>query len=188
MGTKKKKEKAKKPKVWSPTVKQQKFVNAYEGNATEAARLAGYKGTDGYLRLAGYRLITNDNILALIEKRQEAEKSAKVADRTERAEILSSILRNNKAYEVEGLTLGVDVAEELETGKTKFVKISAVDRDRIKAADTLNKMDALYVQKQEHSGIIKTGTTFADGIKQVRDQMKGSPEEEKRLLGEVIDE
>ena len=40
----------------------------------------------------------------------------------------------------------------------------------------------------ELTGAIKTGITFADGLKQVRDQMKSNPEEEERLLGEVIDE
>lgn len=40
----------------------------------------------------------------------------------------------------------------------------------------------------ELTGAIKTGITFADGLKQVRDQMKSNPEEEARLLGEVMDE
>ncbi len=46
--------------------------------------------------------------------------------------------------------------------------------------------------KQEFAGPgggpIKMGLTMADGVKQVRNQMKSNPEEEERLLGEVIDE
>lgn len=37
-------------------------------------------------------------------------------------------------------------------------------------------------------GPLKMGLTMADGIKQVRDQMKSNPEEEERLLREVMDE
>lgn len=39
----------------------------------------------------------------------------------------------------------------------------------------------------ELTGAIKTGVTFAEGLKQVRNQLKSNPEEEARLLGEVID-
>lgn len=148
MGTKGKK--TKKPKVWSPTVKQQKFVDCYEGNATKAAKDAGYKGTESYLRQIGHKLVTNGNILALIEKRQKAEKGALIADRAEREEILSSILRNNKAYEVSS-PVGAEIGET-EDGKFKFVKVAVSDKNKIKAIDVLNKMDAIYVQKHQVAG------------------------------------
>jgi len=35
------------------TIKQQKFVDSYSGNATEAARLAGYAGNDTTLASIG---------------------------------------------------------------------------------------------------------------------------------------
>lgn len=184
MGTKKK-EGAENPNDWTPTVRQQKFIDYYEGNATEAAIKAGY--SEKTAKSQGQRLLTNVDLFALIEKRLESEKSALIANRTEREEILSSILRNNKACEVSALTPGVQVGETPE-GKTKFVKIEVVDKDKIKAIDVLNKMDAIYVSKQEHSGSIKSGVTLADGLKQIRDQMKSNPEEEERLLGEVINE
>lgn len=123
-------------KQWKPTVKQQKFIDAYEGNATKAAKKAGYIGTDGYLRLVGHRLITNANIFALIEKRLKAEKSALVADRTEREERLSAILRNDRAVKVFNPKL---LTEEFKT--------EVETKEIIKAIDTLNKMDGLYVTK-----------------------------------------
>ena len=52
------------------TGKQQAFVNAYLGearfNATEAARLAGYKGNDHTLRTVGHQNLTKLDIKAAI--------------------------------------------------------------------------------------------------------------------------
>lgn len=55
--------------------KHQKFVDAYiatNGNATKAAQMAGYGNGDEYSRLAGHRLITNDNILRAVKGASEA--------------------------------------------------------------------------------------------------------------------
>lgn len=183
MGIKEKK-KAKKPKTWSPSVKQQKFIDYYEGNATEAAIKAGYSVKTA--KSQGQRLLTNVDLFALIEKRLEKEKSALIADRAEREEILSEILRNNKACVVSSL-IGAEIGVT-EGKKLKFVKVAVSDKNKIRAIDVLNKMDAIYVSKREHSGFIKTGVTLADGIKQIRNQLKSNPEEEERLLGEVVDE
>lgn len=169
------------------SAKARKFGEIYDGNGTKNARDAGYSGNDNTLAVTASRLLRNAKVLEIIEKRQEKEKSALIADRTEREEILSSILRNNKVCEISPLAAGAEIGETPE-GETKIVKLAVVDKDKIKAIDVLNKMDALYIQRREHSGEIKTGITFADGLKQVRDQLKGNPEEEARLLGEVIDE
>ena len=54
------------------TSKQRKFIDAYlgqaNGNATEAARLAGYQGNPDALRVEGSRLLTNANISTEIER------------------------------------------------------------------------------------------------------------------------
>ncbi|QQG47529.1 MAG: terminase small subunit [Candidatus Woesebacteria bacterium] len=55
--------------------RHQKFVRAFVengGNATRAAQVAGYGSGDGYSRLAGHRLITNDNIKNLVVAEMEA--------------------------------------------------------------------------------------------------------------------
>lgn len=56
------------------TVKQQAFVNAYTdkmcwGNATAAARAAGYKGSEGTLAQTGYENLRKPEILAAIQER-----------------------------------------------------------------------------------------------------------------------
>lgn len=94
--------------------------------------------------------------------------------------------------------------EALDFRRSQYAKLSiAVDMGLVKKAAKGNAAEAkLYYQKFENwkepkapmeltgkdGGPIKTGITFTDGLKQVRDQMKDNPEEEKRLLGEVIDE
>lgn len=135
MGTKKKKQ-ATKPKVWSPTVKQQKFIDYYEGNATEAAIKAGYSKKTA--KSQGQRLLTNVALFALIEKRLEVEKSVLIADRQEREERLSEILRNDRVY------IHINQKTSQET-----IEVEVENRDVIKAIETLNKMDGIYVQKHQ---------------------------------------
>lgn len=134
-------------KEWTPTVKQQKFINAYEGNATKAALEAGYSKKTA--KSQGQRLLTNVDIQKALEKRGEEEKTALIADRTERAEILSNILRNNRAIEIDKPVQGCDTVRDEENGDYKFVILDSANKDVIKAADTLNKMDGLYVQKHQ---------------------------------------
>lgn len=148
MGTKRKK--AKKPREYPLSTKARKFAEIMEDNGTQAAREAGYKGNDNVLAVTASRLLRNAKVLAIIEKRQKAEKSARVANRTEREEILSEILRNKKVCEVDtpiGAEIGVT-----EDNKLKFVKVAVSDKNKIGAIDTLNKMDGLYVTKHQVGG------------------------------------
>lgn len=56
------------------TTKQRLFVEAYlaSPNATEAARKAGYKGTDNALGVIGHKMLTNAKISAFVEKRVQS--------------------------------------------------------------------------------------------------------------------
>lgn len=74
------------------TLKQQKFVDAFieTGNATEAARLAGYTGKPNVI---GPRMLANVSISRAIEKRQKEIKSQKTADITEVMEFLTATMR-----------------------------------------------------------------------------------------------
>ncbi len=51
------------------TVKQQLFVNFYEGNGTEAARLAGYKGDDNTLGQVAYENLRKPLIIKALSLR-----------------------------------------------------------------------------------------------------------------------
>lgn len=61
------------------TPKQQRFVSEYlkTGNATEAARRAGYKGNDNTLAQVGNENLRKPNVVELI-KSKEAERSKRL--------------------------------------------------------------------------------------------------------------
>lgn len=68
------------------TEKQQRFVEAYvgdaEGNATTAARIAGYSGNDNSLGVTGSRLLADERI------RQEITNRRKLLGIPDRAEVM----------------------------------------------------------------------------------------------------
>jgi phage terminase small subunit len=70
------------------TSKQQKFVEAYCGNATEAARIAGYKQP----MQQGERLLRKDEIHKAIEDREAPEKESRIATREERQEFWTNTM------------------------------------------------------------------------------------------------
>lgn len=76
------------------SVKQQKFIDAYIelGNATEAAKRAGYKCRSAH----AYESLGAENVRKLepfINARMKELKQAKIADLTEVLEFLTSVLR-----------------------------------------------------------------------------------------------
>lgn len=67
------------------TPKQQAFVDAYtgpaRGNATEAARMAGYKGNDTTLRAVGAENLTKPLVIAAVKKTADATQKRARLDR-----------------------------------------------------------------------------------------------------------
>lgn len=82
------------PRLWKPqgepalTLKQKLFIEAYvgraRGNATEAARIAGYRGDEGTLAQVGHENLRKPEIRAAMEAR--VQRSAMEAD-----EVLSEL-------------------------------------------------------------------------------------------------
>lgn len=106
------------------THKQELFVNAYlgeaKGNATEAARLAGYKGSEQVLRQVGYENLTKPDIAALVEKRT-----------SETAMSASEVLQ--KLSEIANRQ-GADIAT----------------RDQLKALELIGRHHKLFTDRIEH--------------------------------------
>ena len=75
--------------------KQKKFVQAYMGNATEAAIKAGY--SEKTARSQGQRLLTKADIKQAIQKREEKQTSAVIATREQRQEFWTKIMYDNEA-------------------------------------------------------------------------------------------
>lgn len=124
--------------VWEPrkgalsvTERQEKFCLEMVrcGNATEAYKAAGYKPKSRHAAEAlGSRLLRNDEVNERIAKLRQQMGNPKIMDAEERRVRLSEIAKNR----------------------------ATKDENVIKAIDTLNKMDCLYVQKTQLSGSVQT--------------------------------
>lgn len=112
------------------TEKQRRFVEAYvgeaQGNATKAARLAGYSGDDRTLAVKGAEAVRNGKVARAIEDARKATTSTAVATREERQAFLSKMMRD----------------EEIEP------------KDRLKACEVLGRMHGDFIEKHEveHKG------------------------------------
>lgn len=94
------------------TAKQRRFVQAYtgkaQGNATEAARIAGYK----HPNQKGPELVKIGSIEKAIQEWAEANTVASVMDRTERQEMLSLIGRGG--HELKDRIKSIDVLNKMD--------------------------------------------------------------------------
>jgi phage terminase small subunit len=114
---------------------QEKFCVEFVrcGNATEAYKRAGYKAkTDKAASTVAARLLGNVGIQQRIEELRREMDSRKIMDAAERRELLTQFARDE------------------ETGKT----------DRLRAVDLLNKMDGVYINKTQVSGVDGAPLTF----------------------------
>lgn len=115
------------PATKSLTLKQRRFVEFYcgaaKGNATEAARQAGYKGSDNTLRAVGAENLSKPSIQAAIKE---------LSDRESHKRILS-------LEEIQGLLTewSLDPDHDIKA--------------RIKALDQLAKLQGGYLQRHEVS-------------------------------------
>jgi phage terminase small subunit len=118
------------------TEKQRRFVEAYmgqaRGNATEAARLAGYKGSDPTLGQVGNENLKKPEIIKAIQERRSNDPL--VLTREQLQEFWSRV------------ALGLELDGE---------DVAAM-RDRLKATELLGKTQALFTDQVKHSGSIGT--------------------------------
>ena len=104
------------------TAKQQRFVDAYDGNATAAALAAGYSAKTA--AFIGAENLRKPKILAELKNRETLRRTPLIATREERQAFWTATMRNAKA--------------EM--------------RDRLKASELLGKSEADFVDRVEASG------------------------------------
>lgn len=78
-------------KPYKFTTKQQRFIDAYNGNATEAALKAGYSKKTA--RFIGCDNLTKPNILAAIQSREQEQTATHIATREDRQQFWSQMMR-----------------------------------------------------------------------------------------------
>ena len=76
----------------SLTQKQQAFIECYTGNATEAAKLAGYSEATAYS--SGQRLLKQPQIAEAIRAREQERQAPNIADKEQRFAFWTSIMRD----------------------------------------------------------------------------------------------
>lgn len=74
------------------TAKQQRFVDAYDGNATQAALKAGY--SERTARAIGVENLTKPAILKAIQDREAPKTERRIATREERQAFWTEVLQN----------------------------------------------------------------------------------------------
>jgi len=120
------------------TSKQSKFCELYAangGNATQAAKEAGYKQA----RSMASENLTKHDIKAYIQKLTQAETNERIATAADRQAFWTSIMRGS-AGEGEGP-----------------LRIN----DRLKASELLGKAQGDFIEKRELSGVVGVGKVKA---------------------------
>lgn len=81
--------------------KHRLFVEAYDGDALKACRIAGWQGGDAYLKAKGEELLTMPLIIEAIKDRSKYTAATKnaIMSRQERQALWSDIARNNDPFQ-----------------------------------------------------------------------------------------
>ncbi len=114
------------------TPQQKRFVDAYQGNATEAAIAAGYSAKTA--RAQGARLLTKVDIAKAIEKRSERDAKTTIADRQKRQEFWTAVMGDEK------------------------MKM----QDRLKASELLGKSEGDFLERFEGKMVLTPAEFFAE--------------------------
>ena len=106
------------------TPKQKAFADCYIecGNATEAARKAGYK--EESCRTIGCQNLTKRNISAYITERMQAQNEARVASADEVLQFFSSVMRGEVKDQ---FGLDASLSDRLNAGKELMKRYAAAD-------------------------------------------------------------
>lgn len=134
------------------TPKQQAFCDYYieTGNATEAAKKAGYKG--GNLNRIASENLSKLVIKQYIEERMAEKDEERVASQDEILHFLTQVMRGETTEQIPvGKGEGYFTLEDKDT----YVK------DRVKAAELLGKRHMMWTEKKE---ISVTMPTFVDDV------------------------
>jgi phage terminase small subunit len=120
------------------TEKQRRFADEYvrTGNATEAARLAGYRQP----HVQGSQNLEKLSVKSYIDKRLNELKKKSIAEQDEILQFLTAVMRGEHT---EQIPVGIgEGAQQLED-KDTFLK------DRVKAAELLGKRYVMWTDKQQ---------------------------------------
>lgn len=168
------------------TLKQQMFIEHYlanGGNATDAARQAGYAGSEDTLRNTGAKLVANGYIAAEIEKRVKAVKGIIGAD--EVLTVISAHARGDFADFVCDDGGPIPMSEAKRKGVSRIVKKLTFDTEnRIRQVELYDAQTAA-VTMGKYYGLWKEDAPPND---QVQALVSGIVRAVTETLNEYIDD
>ncbi|MBU8609202.1 terminase small subunit [Bacillus pumilus] len=135
------------------TEKQKRFADYYIelGNATEAARKAGYSSKTA--KSIGQENLTKPDIKSYIKERMDEKDAERIASQDEILEFLTAVMRGEKTEQIPvGLGEGAQRLED----KDPYLK------DRVKAAELLGKRHSMWTDKVDMVGNV--GVLIVDDI------------------------
>ena len=142
------------------TLKQHRFVVAYmgeaKGNATQAARIAGYSGSDNTLRTVGQENMTKPAIISAIEEYKNKEEG--IATREDILRFWSDMLNDESVKE----THRIRCAENLARCYAMFIERRKIE-GALKIDDTRDKLVALL-----------ENATIVDQLEQIENELLSS--------------
>ena len=129
------------------TEKQERFIDYYIelGNATEAAKKAGYSERTAYS--IGNENLKKPEIKKQIEERLKELEDKRIAKAEEVLKYLTSVMRGEETEEV---VVVEGIGEGMSSATTIKKQVGA--RERIKAAELLGKRYAMWTDKQQIDG------------------------------------
>lgn len=117
--------------------RQKAFVDHFHacGNATQAARMAGYEGTDQSLAVMGSRLLKHVKVRAAIEASAKPAEERRIATAEQIQQLWSEVLNNQR------------------------VPLS----ERLKASELLAKTQGQFIKKTINEGVVTVRVVRGDG-------------------------
>ena len=151
--------------------KQKRFCDHYieTGNATEAARLAGY--SKKYANTNAAKLLHNTTVKEYIDKRLQEMASERIADATEVLETLTRVMRRTEKETIV-VTCKTRINDYDENGKKRItekeepvlVEVPTKISDVNKAAELLGKRYGLYTDKINVEGALPVVISGGDAL------------------------
>ncbi|NCC58202.1 MAG: terminase small subunit [Synergistales bacterium] len=127
------------------TTRQQRFIECYSGNATQAAIQAGY--SEKTARSAGQRLLTNVDIQSAIRSREEQRRSELIADRVKRQIFWTAIMRD----ESESMTARLKASELLAKSEGDFLERIQAQVEQVEPPQLIVR----FVQRNQETGALE---------------------------------
>ena len=125
------------------TVRQQRFVDYYDGNATQAAEKAGYS----HAGTQGQRLLHNVAIINSLREREVHRRSKQIMSRRERQTFWSKVARGEEVVKV---VTGMDAE-----GFPQVEEVPWKPQERLKASELLARSEADFTDKVALGGVDK---------------------------------